>query len=70
VEEWVELEIKLEGVQLTDEEDSVRWMLTLHGQFTTSSFYRFCTITRVRNIKIEEMWHSKLPLKVKNFFGW
>jgi hypothetical protein len=67
VEEWEELEMELKGVQLTEEEDSVRWMLTPHGQFTTSSLYRFCTFPGVRNLKIEEMWRSKLHLKVKNF---
>jgi hypothetical protein len=45
--EWEELERELEGVQLTDEDDSVIWMLTPHGQFTTASLYRFCTFPRV-----------------------
>jgi hypothetical protein len=65
--EWEELERELEGVQLTDEDDSVIWMLTPHGQFTTASLYRFCTFPRVRDLKMEEMWQSKLPMKVKNF---
>jgi hypothetical protein len=37
------------------------------GQFTTASLYRFCTFPWVMDQKMEEMWHSKLPLKVKNF---
>jgi hypothetical protein len=49
--EWEELEKELEGVQLTDEEDSVRWMLTPHGQFTTASLYRFWTYPGVRDKK-------------------
>jgi hypothetical protein len=65
--EWEELEKELDGVQLTDEEDSVRWMLTPHGQFITASLYRFCTFPGVRDFKMEEMWRSKLPLMVKNF---
>jgi hypothetical protein len=38
--EWDELEKELEGVELNDEVDSVRWMLTAHGQFTTSLMYK------------------------------
>jgi hypothetical protein len=38
--EWEELERELDGVQLNNEEDLVRWMLAPHGQFTTSSLYR------------------------------
>jgi hypothetical protein len=53
--------------QLTDEEDSVRWMFTPYGQFTTSSLYKFCSFPRANNLKMEEMWQSKLSLKVKNF---
>jgi hypothetical protein len=49
--EWEELEKELEGVQLTDEEDSVRWMLTPHGRFTTASLYRFWTYLGVRDKK-------------------
>jgi hypothetical protein len=29
--EWDELEEELEGIQLSDDEDSMRWILTLHG---------------------------------------
>jgi hypothetical protein len=54
--EWEELEKELEGVQLTDEEDSVRWMLTPHGRFTTASLYRFWTYPGVRDKKMEEIW--------------
>jgi hypothetical protein len=39
--EWDELEKELDGVELNDEVDSVRWMLTVHGQFTTSSMYKY-----------------------------
>jgi hypothetical protein len=67
VEEWEELEFKLEGVQLTEEEDTVKWVLTPHGQLTTASLYRFCTFLEVKNQKREVMWQAHMPLKVKNF---
>jgi hypothetical protein len=37
---WGELKSELEGIKLSNEEDSVRWVLTPHGQFTTSCLYR------------------------------
>jgi hypothetical protein len=58
---------RIRGVHLSKGEDSVRWMLTPNVQFTTSSLYRFCSFPGTRNMKMEEMWHSSLPLKVKNF---
>jgi hypothetical protein len=65
VGEWEELENELVGVQLAEEEDTIRWMLTPHGQFITSSLYRFCTFPGVKNQMIEEMWHTHMPLKMK-----
>jgi hypothetical protein len=65
--EWDELERDLEGIELNDEVDSVRWMLTTHGGFTTASLYRHWSFPEVRDVIIEEMWRSKLPLKIKNF---
>jgi hypothetical protein len=38
-----------------------------HGQFTVSSLYKLCSFTGVRDMNMEEMWHSRLPLKVRNF---
>jgi hypothetical protein len=64
VGEWEEMESELEGVQLTKEEDIIRWMLTPHRQFTTSPLYKFCTFPEVKNKK---MWQSQMPLKM-NFF--
>lgn len=37
--EWVELESELAKIELTSEEDSVKWALTSHGQFTMHSLY-------------------------------
>jgi hypothetical protein len=51
VGEWEEMESELEGVQLTKEEDIIRWMLTPHRQFTTSPLYKFCTFPEVKNKK-------------------
>jgi hypothetical protein len=67
VERVGDLESELEVIELTSEEDSVRWALTPHGQFTTSSLYRHWTFPWVRDLMMEVLCHSKLPLKIKNF---
>jgi hypothetical protein len=66
-EEWTELEIEMADIELTTEDDLVRWVLTPHGQFTVQSLYTHWSFPGVRDIKIEELWHSKMPLKIKNF---
>jgi hypothetical protein len=55
------------AVQLNSEGDTMRWALTKHGQFTTASLYRQCSFSRVLDVRMEDLWHSKLPLKIKNF---
>jgi hypothetical protein len=65
--EWDELERELEGIEQSNEKDLVRWMLTPHGQFITSSLYRHWSFPKVRDVVMEELWELKLPLKVKNF---
>jgi hypothetical protein len=37
--EWAELESELANIKLTAEEDSLKWALTSHGQFTVHSLY-------------------------------
>jgi hypothetical protein len=65
--EWEDMEGKLENVQLTNEGDTIRWALTPHEQFTTASLYRHCSFSRVVDVRIEDLWQSKLPLKIRNF---
>jgi hypothetical protein len=48
--EWEELD----QVQLTDAEDSFKWALTSHGQFTTS-FYMHCALSGVVDVRMEEL---------------
>jgi hypothetical protein len=65
--EWEELERDLEHVTLFDREDSIRWALSANGHFSTSSLYRHCSFSGVIDVRMEELWKSKLPLKIKNF---
>jgi hypothetical protein len=53
------------GGQLNNDEDTVRWALTNHGQFTIASLYRHCSFSGVLDVRMEDLWHSKLPLKQK-----
>jgi hypothetical protein len=66
-EEWMEIQSELANIELTTEEDSVKWALTPHGQFTVHSLYTHWSFLGVRYLKMEELWHSKMPLEVKNF---
>jgi hypothetical protein len=54
------------GIELSNE-DSARWDLTPHGQFTTLSLYRHMPFPGVIDMVMEELWNSKLPLNIKNF---
>jgi hypothetical protein len=45
----------------------VRWALISHGKFTVHSLYTHCSFPSVRDLKIEVLWHTKMPLKIKNF---
>jgi hypothetical protein len=65
--EWEELERELEQVALSDRDDSIRWVLSPSGQFSTSSLYIHCSFSGVVDVRMEELWSSKLPLKIRNF---
>jgi hypothetical protein len=54
-------------VTLFDKEDFVRWALSNNGQFSTTSLYRHCSFSGVIDVRMEELWKSELPLKVRNF---
>jgi hypothetical protein len=57
---------ELDQVSLSDREDSIKWALANNGQFSTS-LYRHCSFLGVIDIRMEEIWNSKLLLKIKNF---
>jgi hypothetical protein len=59
----------LHGVHLSDKEDTIKWALTKNGMFSVASLYKHCTFSGVVDVRMEELWSSKIPLKVK-FFVW
>jgi hypothetical protein len=62
-----ELVEKLQRVSLSDDEDMVRWALEKSGCFSTSSLYRFLSSGGVHSRRMEEIWGTKLPLKIRIF---
>jgi hypothetical protein len=52
-------------VTLSDREDSIRWVLSPSGQFSTTSLYRHCSFSGVVDVRMKELWSSKIPLKIK-----
>ena len=58
---------QLEEVQLNSEKDVVKWVLEKSGQFTTKSMYRWISHRGVVNKRLQLMWGSRLPLKLKTF---
>jgi S-adenosylmethionine:diacylglycerol 3-amino-3-carboxypropyl transferase len=54
-------------VALLDREDSIRWVISPSGQFSTSSLYKHCSFSGVVDVRMEELWSSKFPLKIRHF---
>jgi len=65
---WKELLSLLQNVVLVqDLRDDVTWALDGSKSFTTKSLYRFLTQRGVCIPASEDVWKSKLPLKIKIF---
>jgi hypothetical protein len=65
--EFVDLVDVMAGVNLTNSQDSVKWVLERSGSFTTSSLYDELTFTRFPNRWMLCLWKTKVPLKIKIF---
>lgn len=65
MEEWRELMAKLGRINLTALEDKVIWKLEKSGKFSTRSMYRYITFAGVVDVRMMEIWNSKIPLKVQ-----
>ena len=58
---------KLRGVRLQGSKDYPIWILEKSGSYSTRSMYRFLSHRGVINKRMERLWKSKLPLKLKIF---
>jgi hypothetical protein len=65
--EWEQLLADLANVHLSTDRDRMRWKLTKSGQFSTKSLYREMTFGGIRDIKMQELWKTPMPLKIKIF---
>jgi hypothetical protein len=65
--EWLELSQILEAISLTDDKDSVRWVLEKAKTFSTASLYRELTFSGFTNKWLLCVWRAKLPLKIRVF---
>jgi hypothetical protein len=45
----------------------VHCALTKNSQFSVASLYMHCAFLEVLDVSMEEMWNTKMSLKVKNF---
>jgi hypothetical protein len=41
--------------------------LTKNGQFPVTSLYKHCAFSGVIDVRMEELWNARIPLKVRNF---
>ena len=47
----------------THKKDVMIWKLNQLGQFTTESLYREMIFGGIKDIKLQELWKSSIPLK-------
>ena len=65
--QWNHLLRVLSQTSISDTEDKVRWALEKKGVFSTRSMYHFLSDRGVLNGRMQRLWKSKLPMKIKVF---
>jgi hypothetical protein len=65
--EWEELRELVEGVFISQQPDSVRWIYEKSGDFSTASLYQEFTFPGMENKWMWNIWKACLPLKIKIF---
>ena len=65
--DWSKLMNILQPIQLTSRDDEVEWALNKSKTFSTSSLYKMITHRGVCLRASENIWMTKLPLKIKVF---
>lgn len=67
MKEWDRMMVLLENYSLNDSEDTFTWVLDKSGKYSTRSMYRRLTFRGVINRRMQKLWRSKLPQKLKVF---
>ncbi|KAG2553601.1 hypothetical protein PVAP13_9KG460127 [Panicum virgatum] len=65
--EWENMCSMLQGVTLNEGQDQLGWSLERSNCYSTRSMYCFLTFRGVVNKRFQQLWRSKLPLKLKVF---
>jgi len=67
IQEWEDLNQLVQDVPLNRDPDQVIWVLEKSKTYTIKSMYRFLTFRGVINKRFQQLWRSKLPMKLKVF---
>jgi len=57
----------LEGCSLTERTDTDVWMLEKSGNLTTKTVYKMITFLGIVDLRMKDIWETKLPLKIEIF---
>lgn len=66
--EWNDLHTLLDEIQLNSDNDTMCWKLTKSGIYKTKSLYRELAFGGVRDVIMQDLWRTPIPLKIKIFF--
>ncbi|WP_288443208.1 hypothetical protein, partial [uncultured Serratia sp.] len=64
---WVELKSLLEGVEIKEGWDELKWALDEKNGYSSKSLYRALAFGGVIDTRAQGLWKAKIPLKIKHF---
>ena len=64
--DWLSLLSRIQGVELSHEQDTFRWTLSTNGRFSVKSHDAALMLRNIPNVN-KELWKLKAPLKFKIF---
>ena len=64
---WEHLMDKLKNISISDSKDQAKWVLEKKGAYTTCSMYRYLSNRGMINKRLNLLWSSRMPLKIKVF---
>jgi hypothetical protein len=67
--EYTVLWIKLQGLNLSNEDDQISWNLTASGKYSSASAYKVQFAGSFSPVDYSKLWNSKIQPKCK-FFMW
>ena len=63
--EWQSIVARVAFINLNDGQDTFIWNLNNNGLFSVTSMYKYLVNNRIK--VTQEIWHMKVPLKIKIF---